>query len=549
MNLRTANPIEQKILNILEKCTNQRVDLDESLSAISLNEDKLEDLKVVIKEEFILNNLNFDLTQEDDAVSIANKIIGQLMNRKSGSDVKKTKLHQSFHKAEEKEFYMASSPQKRLYAIQRTMPEDTSYNMPLCMRYRNLENEKILVEAFEKIIQRHESLRTNFVELDGEIYQKIRERVDFKVDVQYLDNEKIEEKLEEFVQPFNLTEDILFRVSLVKENQKDGYLFIDSHHIVFDGASYAVLFDELRDFYVGNPKTELAYQFKDYSEHLKTIDYEKQGSYWRKVHEEPVEVVDLPLDSPRSADNSNVSQSITSEFSVFETNKIKTYLQEAKLTPYVFFIASLMIIVSKYTRQEDIVIASSFSGRKNEETQKMIGMFVNTLILRGNADADKVVKSFLLEIREHALNAQSNSEYPYEDLLSDLKISNLDPNRNMLYDIMFTMQNNTLPDFHIGELLLESPEFGTIEAKCDLDIDAYENEEQESFVIHIAYNSSLFKKENIEYFAEHWRALILSLIDNPDKKISDLTCLSEEEKKKVIYEFNPDRQSGLEYSQ
>jgi len=199
--------------------------------------------------------------------------------------------------------------------------------------------------------------------------------------------------MEQFVRPFDLSKGPLARMRLVKR-KSEHLLFVDMHHIVGDGMSMETFFREISGLYNGEQLEEPALQYKDYSEWMKTKDISAQKEYWKSVFEEDPPVLDMPLDYPRPKEQSFAGDTILRTMEKEAGEQIRKLSKETGGTEYMIFLSAAMALLGRYARQEDVVIGSAFSGRTHRDTESMLGMFVNTLAMRGRPEREKSYASY-----------------------------------------------------------------------------------------------------------------------------------------------------------
>ena len=190
-------------------------------------------------------------------------------------------------------------------------------------------------------------------------------------------------------------------------------------------------------------------------------------------------------------------------------------------------LSATMILLSKYSRQEDVVVGSPISGRIHKDTEQMLGMFVNTLAMRGYPKKDKTYLDFLKEIKESALKAYENQEYPFEELVEEVKIQR-DLSRNPLFDVMFVLQNNEKTSLDIQGLKMAGINSEHTIAKFDMTISMTETED--GYGVNWEYCTDLFEQESIERMIKHFSHLVDELTANPEKKISELSVIDEKKR-------------------
>ncbi|WP_303838822.1 amino acid adenylation domain-containing protein, partial [Ruminococcus flavefaciens] len=332
--------------------------------------------------------------------------------------------------------------------------------------------------------------------------------------------------MKNFLKPFDLASGKPVRVKLVNKGEYHLMMF-DMHHIVGDGASDEIFKREFMKLYNGEKLESLTHQFKDYSEWMRTRDLSDQAEYWKSQFEDEIPVLDMPTDFQRPQEQSYAG-SITSRILDEDLSKsVKDLVRKSGATEYMVFLAAAMVMLSKYSRQEDIVIGSPISGRTHKDTEGMLGMFVNTLAMRGKPEKNKSFKDFLKEIKETCLKAYENQEYPFEELVEAVEVRR-DMSRNPLFDVMLVLQNNETAN---GELSgAEAEETGSSETSAKFDLTFNVSEFNGKFGIGLEYCTALFRSETADRILAHFIEVLKSITANPEQKISYINIITQSEK-------------------
>ncbi|QLG08796.1 amino acid adenylation domain-containing protein [Bacillus velezensis] len=446
-------------------------------------------------------------------------------------------------KAEQREAYPASSTQKRLFILDQMEGNSTAYNMASALEVTgNLDLEKIQ-QAIDRLIKRHESLRTSFVMTEGETFQVIADEVFYQVEYEETDSYS-EADMESFVRPFDIGTAPLMRFKVVKERNRNNYILLfDVHHIISDHQTLNLLIEDFSRLYNGEELQPLELQYKDYSEWMRGRNLESQRNYWKEVFKEEAPVLDLVTDYPRPKIQSYKGAQVSVQLSQEQKAGIQNINKQHGTTDYMTLLAVFMIELHKYSRQQDIVVGTPISGRVHQDTETIAGMFVNTLAMRGYPRAEKTFLEFLSEIKELALNAYENQEYPFEELVEEVEVRR-DLSRNPLFDVMFTMQNNEEIHLAMGEAQVEMLGIPFIDAKFDLDLQATAYEE--GYALDLVYCSDLFTETSAQVILEHFKVLLDRVIANPEMKLSELHMVSEVEQQRILTVFN---NTHTEYAQ
>ncbi|ATV24336.1 hypothetical protein CS547_17015 [Bacillus velezensis] len=445
--------------------------------------------------------------------------------------------------AEQREAYPASSTQKRLFILDQMEGNSTAYNMASALEVTgNLDLEKIQ-QAIDRLIKRHESLRTSFVMTEEGAYQVIADEVFYQVEYEETDSYS-DADMEQFVRPFDIGTAPLMRFKVVKERNRNNYILLfDMHHIISDHQTLNLLIEDFSRLYNGEELQPLELQYKDYSEWMRGRNLESQRNYWKEVFKEEAPVLDLVTDYPRPKIQSYKGAQVSVQLSQEQKAGIQNINKQHGTTDYMTLLAVFMIELHKYSRQQDIVVGTPISGRVHPDTETIAGMFVNTLAMRGYPRAEKTFLEFLSEIKELALNAYENQEYPFEELVEEVEVRR-DLSRNPLFDVMFTMQNNEEIHLAMGEAQVEMLGIPFIDAKFDLDLQATAYEE--GYALDLVYCSDLFTETSAQVILEHFKVLLDRVIANPEMKLSELHMVSEVEQQRILTVFND---THIEYAQ
>lgn len=445
--------------------------------------------------------------------------------------------------AQASEFYPVSSAQKRLYILNDMTGMETAYNIPFVMEITGKLDVERLEQAFQTMISRHEALRTSFSFIKGEIYQKVHENVPFSIE--YLDvstDLEVEEIVDQFVTPFNLSQAPLVRAGLVKRKEEQFVFIFDIHHIIADGTSIGVIVKEFTDFYNGQSVNKLDHvriHYKDFAvwqnKQLAAGTMERQEKYWLEQFSNEPPVLNLQTDYPRPHIQSFEGAVIEVEIDHELTSRLKNLAHETGSTLYMVLFAAYSILLSKYTSQEDIVIGTPTVGRTHAEVLNTVGMFVNMLALRVEPKAEETFSSFLDEVKRTTLQAFDNQELQYEELIEKLGIQR-DMSRNPLFDTVFTLQNIEIQEVSLNDLNVRSYSWDGRMSKFDLTLTVAER--QQGMVINAEYSVKLFEADTITRLIEHYAQILQAIVENSETRLADIEILSESERMKVLVDFN-----------
>jgi acyl carrier protein/NRPS condensation-like uncharacterized protein len=430
---------------------------------------------------------------------------------------------------ENKDYYLVSSAQKRLYIMQQMEVEGTSYNMPAVVILEGgLERAK-LEAAFLQLIKRHESFRTSFQMIGNEPGQRIQKEVPFEL--QYHEEEaslEIERIVKNFVRPFDLSQPPLLRVGLIKIEAREHILMVDMHHIISDGTSMGVFVKEFMTFYSREELPALRLQYKDFSEWQNNIialgKLKQQEEYWLNKFKGDIPVLNMNMltdyPNPPGNDKSLEGTMISFEIDNDLTAQVKQLVLETETTLHIVLLAVYNILLSKYTGQQDIIVGSGIAGRRHVDLENIIGMFVNMLPMRNRPKESKTFREFLEEVKKNALEAYENQDFQFNELVMKLDIER-NYRRNPLFDTQFTLQNVEIEPVEIPGLKLKSYPYGIRMIQFDLSLNGMET--GETVLMTFEYPISLFKPTTIEKMAKHYIEILKQVIENKHITLKDMT--------------------------
>ena len=407
-----------------------------------------------------------------------------------------------------KEYYETSSAAKRMWFLWQLNKESTAYNMPGVLIIDGNLDKCRLDEAFRGLVERHESLRTSFQMLEDVIVQKVTD-VDFTLTYSEIGTETIDVTIKAFLRPFDLSQAPLLRAGLIKVSADRHYLLFDLHHIIADGVSMTILKKEFIALYGGQKLAALRIGYKDFAawqnEYLKSEKVKEQKHYWLEQLRDPLPVLNLPHDYARPAVQSFAGARAQFRLDHELTEKLGSLARETDTTLYMVLLSAVTILLSKYTGEEDMIIGTPIAGRNHADLEGIIGIFVNTLVMRCYPVNGKVYADFLSEVKETTLKAYENQDYPFEDLIDRLNLPR-DRGRNPLFDVMLVLQNIELSEVEIEGLKFTDYSNWSTSVKVDLVFRAVEIGNE--IALSIDYGVKLFKHETIELMGEYLLQLL-----------------------------------------
>ncbi|MCL6755247.1 amino acid adenylation domain-containing protein [Nostoc sp. CCCryo 231-06] len=435
-----------------------------------------------------------------------------------------------------------SFAQQRLWLLAQLQGPSASYNMPMALQLDGNLNIDALHSSLAYLLNRHESLRMYFPTVVGQPKIAIAILDDIEVltiqDCRNLDEHPQSPTIQRFIdayiqEPFDLNTAPLFKAKLLQLKEQKYVLLINMHHIISDGWSMGVFVRELRQAYTAFTQGQtpnlapLPIQYSDYANWqrnwLQGEVLETQINYWKHQLNDAPPLLELPTDYPRPALQSYRGDRDRYSLSPDLTFAIKTLSQQQGASLFMTLLAAFSILLSRYSRQEDLCIGSPIANRTHSHTEGLIGFFVNTLILHNQIKPEQSFIEFLQQTRQTCLDAYSHQDIPFEYLVEQLQ-----PERSMshnpLFQVMLALENNESPDLSLPELEIEWLSLTYPFAKFDLALLVIESDNQLDLTWE--YATDLFEKSTIQRMAEQFEVLLKGIVDRPQQPINTLPLMT-----------------------
>jgi amino acid adenylation domain-containing protein len=446
-----------------------------------------------------------------------------------------------------------SFAQQRLWFLDQLEPGTSTYNIPWTLRLSGPLSRELLEQSFNALVQRHETLRTAFVSEDGQPWQIIHGRLQFRVqffDLSALAAEQREPEARSRIAreartPFRLHEAPLLRATLMRLEEQQHILLINIHHIVSDRWSMGVFAQELATLYdalidrQASPLPELPVQYADFAvwqrDWLRGAVLEEQLAYWKRQLKNAPAFLDLPTDRPRLPVESFNGDIARLRLSPELTRKLNGLAQAENATLFMVLLAAFQVLLSRLSGQTDLVVGVPIASRSHAEIEGLIGFFANTLPLRADLAGDPSFRAVVLAAKEAALGAYAHQDMPFEKLVEELR-----PERslshNPLVQVFFILQNAPMETLRLRNLQLEHVESTTKTSKGELFFSLIET--PEGLRGAVEYSTDLFDASTIERLLEHYQVLLEAVVSDASVPISRLPLLSARERGQLLLEWN-----------
>jgi amino acid adenylation domain-containing protein len=449
--------------------------------------------------------------------------------------------------------FPASFAQQRLWFLDRLEPNSALYNVPVAMHLSGRLDPPALERALREIVARHEVLRTTFDVREGQLMQVVSpEPRRLELPVVELDARTPQEveavagrmATEEASHPFDLARGPLLRARLLRFGEDEHVLLLTMHHIVSDGWSVTIIFNELSELYAAfsrgqeSPLAALPIQYADYAvwqrERLRSDVLEGQLKYWRgQLGGEPLPA--LKIGSRRAARASYRGGQEVVELGEGLRRALQRRCKEQRVTLYMLLLAAFDVLLYRYTGEKDVVVGTPIANRLSRKAEGLIGFFVNTLVLRVKVEGRESFAELLSRVRSVALDAYDHQEMPFEKLVEALQ-----PERSAghlpLFQVMFVLQNTPKPVLHSAGLTFRELPVELELEKADLTLGVIEHER--GLTVGISYRKDLFEPTLVRQMLRHYRTLLEGVARDPFRGVSELPLFDEGELRRMLAEWN-----------
>ena len=448
------------------------------------------------------------------------------------------------------ESYALSNAQRRLWVLDQMEENQVAYNMPAAFKLKGKLDIQALEQTINLLFQRHESLRTNFVE--GR--QLIHHGRNFTLEASDFTNASAE-AIQAYIEAhaayaFDLEKDSLWQLEVLKVSPSEHILLSNMHHIISDGWSIGVLVKEMSALYtaciqeIEQPLSvlpPLPIQYKDYAAWQNELLASEQAiplrQYWLKQlapTDGQLPNLELPADFPRPAIKTYKGANQKAVFSAAVLEQLNRLAQSQEATLFMILAALMKVLLHRYTGQKDLIIGTPTAGRSHPDLHGQIGFYVNTLVLRNEIEEEDSFEGFLQKVKTSALEAVEHEFYPFDRLVEELDLPR-DMSRSPIFDILVVLQNNESSTLQLGDLDIDTEAINTNGNKFDL---AFNFEESPNgLALNINYNTHLFKAPRIQRLISHLETLVECALENPGQAIKQLNILPLAEKSR-LREFN-----------
>ncbi|MFZ6028170.1 MAG: amino acid adenylation domain-containing protein [Chloroflexota bacterium] len=445
-----------------------------------------------------------------------------------------------------------SFAQQRLWLVEQLQPDSALYNIPMAIRVDGCLNVSALGRAIDEIVCRHEVLRTTFVMLDDQPVQIVAPSLQVPlpvIDLSVLPPARRQAEVlrlanQEAQTPFDLAVGPLLRLSLLRLGDDEHVILINTHHIIFDGWSAGVFTRELLVLYDAfvagrvSPLPELPIQYADFAiwqrDWLQGDVREQQLAYWQKQLAN-LTVLQLPTDRPRTALMSTRGGTRRRLLSQKMADALRQLSKQEGTTLFAVFMAAFQILLHRYSGQTDIAVGTPIANRNQAETEDLIGLFANMLVVRADLSGNPTFRHLLQQVRETTLGAYAHQDLPFEMLVEALQPER-DLSRQPLVQVVLAFQN--LPEQHGPSPALKLTSIPLENETSKFDMLLYVTETHAGIEFSWEYNADLFDAATIERMLDQLQILLDGLVADPNQRVANMPLLSQAERRKILSDWN-----------
>ncbi|MCV9927842.1 amino acid adenylation domain-containing protein [Flavobacterium sp. LS1R49] len=442
------------------------------------------------------------------------------------------------------EFYDLSPSQIRYWLLYKIQGKSREFNIYSTFELPDNLNINAFESAFNILLQRHEILRSVFVEKVGIPKQKMLPNVDILIPI--FESEAAI-KSDVFEHEFDLESYPLFKIAILKQGTTHR-LYFNMHHSIGDGWSMGIISRDLMHIYtaINAGETaalpELLIQYKDYAQWqnklLQSPEITVQENYWKQQFEGSLTYLQLPSDYISKLKKADTSSSYTVYITEDKKKKIEELSRKNGSSVFAVFVATLKILLFRLTSEEDIIVGIPVANRNHYQLKDLVGCFINTLMLRDKIDGNVSFQTWLQTVNETLINALAHQNYPFEQLLELIDV----PQNDNRFPISPVFLNMVDFDVKALEIITEFiPNHGILEATPKFDVECYIKSFANGYSINCVYDHELFKKETIQYWINAYLSIIDQVIVNEEKPLETIKIFEEfvyqEEDLKPINDF------------
>ena len=449
-----------------------------------------------------------------------------------------------------------SEGQKGLWLLQRLDPDMAAYNVPVAFEIREARWAAVLEETLAALLTRHPMLGAVIAADDlGQPYQYLP--ADRLVHVERegiagLSGEALSAHLKTaFKKPFRLDHDTLLRVQRFTDPKGRQVVLFTIHHILFDGTSLAIFIRDLMDIWsqaaartapeIANPVAPAFFDFVRWEQaFLQSEEGKRELVYWKQQLGGVTDVSEYPTDRVRPARRIYAGATVSSRLSVALSERLRGLAKQSRVSLFTLLLAIYKVLLTRYTRQETVVVGVPVARRPDERFKEAIGYFVNMVAIKSTPGADLTFAAYLEQVKWAVLDGLENSHYPFARLVAELRIEP-SPTHSPVFQTVFVLQNFLPHDGLLGpnhasvgvEMLPDLHQEGEYDLRFEM------MDQGQSLEVSVSYDADVLEPETLVRFMEHYSVLAEAITDDPQESLGRYPILSEAERHQVEQAWNP----------
>lgn len=499
----------------------------QSLLSLGLDSLKAFELQHRIESNFGMLLPVAGLLQEATISQLASSIATELTHSTSSAAISSVRV---IEQAGEKTL---SYGQYRLWLVDQLEPGNPAYNISVAFKLAGHLNIFALEQAISEILARHEALRTSFKVVDQQPAQMISPAQQMMLPIvdasTFIGFDVIDLARRESQKPFDLAQDALYRLTLIRLTEQAHTLLISFHHIVSDGWSVGVFLRELAALYEScysgkeSPLPDLPIQYSDFASwqrrwlHGGTL--QPQLDYWKQKFAAPVPRLELMADRPRTGELSNRAACHWFILPAELSESLKLLGCQEGATLFMTLLAAFKLILYCHAGQDDITVGSPIAGRNHAKFENLIGFFLNTLALRTDASGNPTIRELLGRVRQVTIEAYTNQDLPFERLVSEVA-PDRNPSNSPLYQIWFVLQKEPLPTLNLPRVVMQPVDVDVPAVKVDLSLTLTDS--PEGIRGRFEYKKDLFYASTMAGLAKDFQKTLEHMVAQPNSRLSEL---------------------------
>ncbi|MEC4723477.1 aminotransferase class III-fold pyridoxal phosphate-dependent enzyme, partial [Noviherbaspirillum sp. CPCC 100848] len=429
----------------------------------------------------------------------------------------------------------AASAQRRMFALAEIEGPSVVYNVPLAIRLRGALDRSRLEQVLADLAARHPALRTRFAIEGDALVQKVDPVMQLRIEPIEADAAEASQRLDSFVQPFDLKTGPLFRAGLMKLDDSDHILIMDAHHIVVDGLSLNILAQELMAGYGGQPLPKPGASMIDYAMseagYLSSDACRRDAEYWKSRFDSLPQPLQLPLDYPRPARRRHRGADLLAKLDSAATSRLKAAARASKMTVFPLLLTLYATLLHRISAQDDLVIGLPVGGRAEPRFRNTVGMLAATLPLRMRSTPNESLAASARACHKSFLEALGHQAYPLEALIASLELPR-DTSRNPLFDTMFIYEDGNDRVYRMAGLECAPADVSRHAAMFDLAMEVVEAEGE--LTMRCEYDVDLFSQAGAQAILDAYVRLLSQAPDMLEQPVNELELVDTQQRERLL---------------